>query len=276
MPNDFGEKLRQQIVDGTERNISDNVSNWFERRRRRNRSVGSRLFVAIFLIVAGTLLFLGNIGVLPVRDIWDYWPLALVGAGVGKLLGSRSPAARILSILLIVFGTFFLLISIGIFHINAHDDSWPLSLLLIAFGIGALIKALDTDTSKKPVGFPSESLRSPSDDLVKGAAIFGELKRKIETPNFEGGDVHSIFGNVVLNLRRAGISPVDKFVAIDANAVFGAIKVRVPDTWRVDLKGVAILGNYVDKTIPPTTPDAETPTLTMTGYSLFGSVEVDN
>ncbi len=275
MQDDLGEKIRQRIVDGVHSDLVDDASGWGK--RRRNRALGSRLFFAIFLITAGTLLFLGNIGILPVRDIWDYWPLVFVGIGIGKLLNCRTPGGRAISILLIVFGSLFLLVSLGIFRINANDDSWPISLLLIAFGLAALIKVLDTNAPSKPaLGFPTGSVRSSSDNLLRDVAIFAEVKRRIDTPNFQGGAANAVFGSVVLNLRRAQISPVDKVASLEANAAFGSVKIRVPENWRIDIQGAAVLGTYADKTIPPTMPDSETPTLIITGYAVFGSVEIEN
>ena len=46
---------------------------------------------ALILIVMGTLLFLDNLGVLPIRHIESYWPLALVVWGG---LNHRAPAKR--------------------------------------------------------------------------------------------------------------------------------------------------------------------------------------
>lgn len=248
---------------------------WVVSKRGRNRSIASRLFFAIFLIVAGTLLFLGNIGLLPVRDIWDYWPLALVVVGFGKLLNCRTAGGRVFGVLLIVFGALFLLVTLGIFQIRTHDDSWPLSLLLIAFGVAALMKVLDRGASGKPrVGFAPDSFRSSSDAMLKDAAIFGEVKRKIETVDFRGGEVTSIFGRVELDLRRSLISSADKCATLDVTVVFGAVEIRIPDSWRVDIKGAAILGTFEDKTIPPNRPSADTPTLIITGNAVFGGVEI--
>lgn len=244
------------------------------RRRRRNRSTAPRLFFAIALIIVGTLLFLGNLGLWPVRDVWDYWPIALILVGIAKLIGGRYASGRVLGILLIVFGTLFLTVTLGILHINARDDSWPLSLLLIAFGVLALIRVLESNRATKPaLGFPREVVTS-SENLVHDRAVFAEIKRKIETANFQGGDVLSVFGNVDLNLRRAQISPIEKSATIEANAVFGGIKIRVPDTWRVSIQGAAVLGGYTDKTTPPTTPEADTPVLMITGYAVFGAIEI--
>ena len=244
------------------------------RRRRRNRSTASRLFFATSFIIVGTLLFLGNLGLWPVRDVWDYWPVIFIAIGIGRLVGGCRASSRVFGILLILFGGLFLTVTLGVFHINAHDDSWPLSLFLIAFGVFALMRVLESGQTAKPaVGFMGR-VHTSSDNVVHDRAVFAEIKRKIETANFQGGDVLSVFGNVDLNLRRAQISPIEKSATIEANAVFGGVKIRVPDTWRVNIQGSAVLGGYTDKTTPPTTPEADTPVLTVTGYRVFGAVEI--
>jgi len=274
VPDDLGERIRQRIVDGVESDIVDDASDWGARRKR-TRARSSRLFFAIFLIAAGTLLFLGNIGLLPIHDVWDYWPLGLIALGIGRLFTCANASARIWSVLMIVFGVFFLLLNFGVFHVQ--DGSWWLSLLLIALGVSALMKVLDPDAARKrPVGFPDGRWSTSSDNLLKDTAIFAEIKRKIDSPNFQGGAANAVFGSVVLNLRRAQISPADHNASVEANAVFGSVKIRVPENWRVDIQGAAVLGAYSDKTLPPTTPDLETPTLIVSGYSVFGSVEIEN
>ena len=43
---------------------------------------------------------------------------------------------------------------------------------------------------------------------------------------------------------------------------FGAIELRIPETWRVSMQGTAVFGAYEDKTIPPRPdPGIQTPTL---------------
>jgi hypothetical protein len=64
---------------------------------------------------------------------------------------------------------------------------------------------------------------------------------------------------------------------IEANAAFGAIELRVPETWRVSMQGNAVFGAYEDKTIPPRPePGAETPTLVIKGGTAFGAVIIRN
>jgi predicted membrane protein len=244
------------------------------RRRRRNRSHASRLFFATALIILGTLLFLGNLGLWPVHDVWQYWPIILIAVGIARLLGGRRPSSRVLGILLIFFGALFLTLTLGIFHIAAQDNSWPLSLLLIAFGFIALMRVLESGRSHKPaLGFPTE-FRAPSEHVVHDHAVFAEIKRKMETPDFQGGDILSVFGNIDLDLRRAQIAPLQKSATIEANAVFGGVMIRVPGTWRVNIQGTPVLGGYTDKTTPRTTPEADTPVLFITGNVVFGSIEI--
>ena len=41
------------------------------------------------------------------------------------------------------------------------------------------------------------------------------------------------------------------------------------------MSGAGILGNFEDKTIPPNTGQ-DTPTLIITGFSIFGAVEIED
>ena len=51
------------------------------RRHRGGGPRGRRIFLAVFLIVAGTLLFLGNLGLLPIHSLWDLVPIGMIVLG---------------------------------------------------------------------------------------------------------------------------------------------------------------------------------------------------
>jgi predicted membrane protein len=240
--------------------------------RRRGRALGPRLVFAIFLIVAGTLLFLNNIGLIPVHDIWVYWPLVLVALGVAKLASSYGRVGQVWGIILVAGGALLLAGNLGLVHLR-DNMFWPL--LLIVFGVVVLVQTLESrKASKHAFGFPRGPARS-SDTQLRDSAIFGNVKRKLDTQTFQGGEVFSVFGSVDIDLRRAQISSIEKSASLEVSAVFGSVKIRIPDTWKVDVNGTAILGSYEDKTIPPRA-SAETPTLVITGYSVFGSVEIED
>jgi predicted membrane protein len=250
-------------------------SQWRWRRRRRRGPLVSRVFFAVFLIAVGTLLFLGNIGVLPIHDVWDYWPLILVAVGITRLFECRSTFGIIAGALLIVFGSLFLLISLGIFHLHMRDSSWPLALLLIAFGIVALIKTAESNTTgRHGLGFP-RPIVDPSDNALHEQVVGGAIKRRLETPNFIGGEINCVFGSVEIDLRRAQIA--SKEATVEVHCVFGAVKIRVPEDWRVSIQGAGVFGTFEDKTIPPRSGELlAASSLIIAGGSVFSSVELEN
>jgi predicted membrane protein len=248
-----------------------------ERRRLRRQcrqASAPRLFFAILLISAGTLLFLSNLGLLPAFNFWSFWPAIFILGGVGKLTTDHRRSGQAFGIILIAFGSLFLLINLGILHVRTHDDSWPLSLVLMAVGAVALVKILEANDRVRPrVGFPI-GRGSLSADLLREQVIFGSLKRKIESTNFQGGKLDSIFGSIDLDFRRAQISSPERSATLETNAVFGSIELRVPETWRVVAQATGIFGSVEDKTVANKLPGFDGPTLYITGAAVFGAVEI--
>ena len=108
-------------------------------------------------------------------------------------------------------------------------------------------------------------------------AVFGSVNRRIDSPNFERADLNVIFGELKVDLRGATIAPPNKEATVETNAAFGAIKLRVPETWRVVVHGSAVFGAYEDKTLPPRpAPGIDPPILIISGNAAFGAVEIEN
>jgi predicted membrane protein len=106
-------------------------------------------------------------------------------------------------------------------------------------------------------------------------AIFGGTQRKIAAQDFKGGDALAIFGGLELDLRGAKMAG-DRAV-LDVNATFGGVELRVPESWHVEVKTVAVFGGVDDKTIPPKSdPNTPAPCLVLTGTTVFGGVSVRN
>jgi Domain of unknown function (DUF5668)/Cell wall-active antibiotics response 4TMS YvqF len=237
----------------------------------------SRVAVSGILITLGVLLFLSNLGIIPIRNVWDFWPAIPIAIGFGSLVNARNTAGRLWAFLLMGFGALFLLLNLGLIHLRTHDGSLFVSVVLIAVGFAAL-SGISGPPYRRWIGAPHFTRPRPRPDYesaVNDYVLFGALKRKLESNDFRGGDLIAIFGNIDIDLRRALITPAVRSAEINAMAIFGATKIRVPQGWRVAASGVGILGNFEDKTIPPNTgPDA--PTLIVTGYSIFGSVEIED
>ncbi|MBV9612374.1 MAG: hypothetical protein JO091_07870 [Acidobacteriaceae bacterium] len=249
------------------------------RRRRWDCGGGAtpRVFGAIFLIVAGVLLFLDDIGILRVHNIWDFWPLVLVGIGFSRLVTARSMAERFFGIVVGVFGVLFLLLTLHVVNIPGWDRGWPIGLMLVGFGLVALMRSFEAGIAARPrVGFPAQAA-GPSNDFIEENTVAGNVKRRVETTNFLGGSLTCYFGNIDLDLRRAQIGARNQSVRLDINCFCGGAKIRVPDSWVVSLRAPAILGNVEDKTLPPrTVAGVDPPTLVITGQSVLGSIETEN
>lgn len=248
-----------------------------QRLMKLRRGGRSRVAVAGILIAVGVLLFLGNLGIVPIRNIWDFWPVIPIVIGIGSLVNARNTAGRLWGFLLIGFGSLFLLLNLGLIHLQTHDGSLFISVILIAVGFAALSGASAPSYRRwlDRAPFHRPRLRPDFDSNVNDFVVFGALKRKLESTDFRGGDLIAIFGNIEMDLRRALITAAVRSAVVNVVALFGATKIRVPQNWRVVVSGAGILGNFEDKTIPPNTgPDA--PTLIITGYSIFGSVEIED
>jgi predicted membrane protein len=240
--------------------------------------MGPGALVGLLLILGGTVLFIDNLNILPFSVTDAFWPLVLLVIGTLGFVRTQSLPVKVWSGAAIIAGTLLLLGAYQIIHVT-EDIIWPL--ILIATGVIMLIYRLRwtefTDRIKVGIHVGASSKSQVSDTKVHEVAVFSGIKRRVEASNFEGGDLYSMFGSIELDLRREPFSAAGRVVAVDANALFGGIEIRIPDTWRLSLQGTAIFGAYEDKTIPPRPePGIETPTLMVSGGTIFGSVVVRN
>jgi len=228
---------------------------------------------ALVIIVVGVLLFLDNIGLFRFRDVWQFWPVVLVGLGVAKLFDCRGIGGQVWAAMWILVGGLFLLNNFGIWHVS-WNIIWPLA--LVAFGVLMLVNALERH--RVPEGPIAGSVEgATSDKTLREWATFGGIKRRVDTQDFQGGEMVAVFGGIEIDLRRASVAPGTKEVVVDANATFGGIELRVPENWIVVMRGIGVFGGYEDKTIPPRSEDRATaPRLVIKGYAVFGGVSVQN
>lgn len=106
------------------------------------------------------------------------------------------------------------------------------------------------------------------EEFFNDVAIFSSVNKAIKTENFKGGKVVVIFAGGQIDLSQARAT--ESVVEIEAVAIFGGLKLIVPKDWRVNSKGVAILGGFDNKT----GSEATGPTLNLKGVAIFGGVEI--
>jgi len=85
----------------------------------------------------------------------------------------------------------------------------------------------------------------------------------------------AIMGGFEIDLRQAGMD--GDSAVIDATSIMGGGEIKVPETWRISLDGLGLMGAYVDEThqIPPTDGTAQKH-LIVKGINFMGGVVVKN
>jgi len=237
--------------------------------------------VAFLLIFVGALLFLDNLGFLPMGDIRAYWPLWLVIWGALIMDNAKSPVSFVWASALIFTGIVLILGNLGILQVNGGIVA---PIILIAFGITLLIRPSHVGDwpqrlrdAAEARGFNECRQDSFMGNKLRESIVFSSVNRRVETQQFDGGKLDVVFGSIDIDLRDAAISPQQRTAKLVANAVFGGIEITVPRTWKVDMKGAAVFGGCDDRTVPPR-PEVgfEPVTLVITGSAVFGGIEIRN
>jgi hypothetical protein len=245
------------------------------------------LIAGAILLIVGVVFLLTNLGVFYAEDVRKYWPVLLILVGVTNVaFRSRRQFGGAHSALwggaFMVIGGLLLAQNFGYIHGDMWQVIWPV--FLIFLGISFLFRSRWRGII--PPGVPgvagdwpsSPGPNTPGDhaNVLNETTVFGGINRRIDSQDFEGGHLSSVFGGIEIDLRKANTKKDE--IVIEADAVFGGIELLVPETWRVTVKGAGVFGGYDDQTHPSPTAsgDEKRPHLIVTGSAVFGGVSVKN
>lgn len=224
-----------------------------------NRWLSSRLIVGLFVVGAGVVFALDELGLAAAEDFLQWWPLVLVAIGLMKLADRQSH--RLLAGGLVVAGLWFLAINLGYLAAD-YTDLWPL--LLVGVG-GALIYSAFRHADPKREGANDGS-------VIHEVAVLAAKTVAHSSPRFRGGNLTAALGGIDVDLRKARIEGEE--AVLDCVAFWGGGEISVPREWRVVNQIVPILGGVEDSTEPPA--DENAPRLRLTGFAVMGGLEVNN
>jgi hypothetical protein len=135
----------------------------------------------------------------------------------------------------------------------------------------ALPAALAPNTAPPPMYGVAAPHATPTEKRF--LAVMSEVNRK-------GGWViparikaKAFMGTVRLDLRESDV-PAEG-VEIDATAVMGEVRIILPPGLRADVDGLAIMGEFTDRTIGGDTNRAPGPTVRVRGEAVMGGVRVE-
>lgn len=131
----------------------------------------------------------------------------------------------------------------------------------------AMVALLGTALAAK---FLLESNAEPRTEEIDLVAIFEGQNLISEASPFYGGKIMTMFGGVLIDLRKA--TPAPTGIYLDLAVVMGGLSIVVPEGWRVKFEGNVMAGGFSDET--RTTAEDDVPTVTLTGFVFMGGVQV--
>jgi predicted membrane protein len=248
-----------------------------------------RMIIGLLLVLLGALATLHNFGFIDLSEYPLTWEYFFIVGGLLFILFSQNKVAGIV---------FF---SIGLF--NLVPELWPLILVIIGVYIilgkrnhrksyyynkVSFDHGFIPDDKGEFMGKRSHWRRHFYDkfnvpdqeadqenihDYLDSVNVFGGGHKIINSENFKGGSIVSVFGGAEIDLTNAKLAEGNNI--IEVVAIFGGATIIVPPDWKVDVDVLAIFGGFGDKrTKDPNKTFQDGKILTVKGVVLFGGGEV--
>jgi predicted membrane protein len=226
--------------------------------RSRRHGFGTAI-IGIGMLAFGAILLLENFGFEQVEQVFDYWPVLLILVGVSHFVRPQGSRRYLAGVIFIGAGTLILLSNLGYLSFDPWN-LWPVVLVLV--GLNMILKPFRR--RGQPSGVDAA--------VFEATAILGGARRRLAVADFQGGDAVAILGGCGIDLRDCGSEggPAE----IDTFAFWGGVDIRVPEDWEVQVKGLAILGGYGDKTRGVVGGGGKV--LIVRGTAIMGGVEIKN
>jgi predicted membrane protein len=231
------------------------------------RNNPSRRLIGIVLVCFGVLLLFGSLGILRV-GLYTMWPVLLIVWGVWVMV--RAFGA----------GDDWKFRIRGVINDKFHKATGTETPSEFAEELKSKIRDnikvnIENNVKSK---FQSNWSSSTENDSVDSEfdymAIFGGIKQRIAVKNFRGGRLLAVCGGFEIDLTRADIE--GQSAVIDASALMGGGEIRVPETWIVEIRAVALLGGYTDETHQMIPDSATAKHLIVKGIAALGGVVIKN
>lgn len=221
----------------------------------------ARIIIGLALILFGVLFLLNNYDIyfFPFEVItWEYF-FIFFGAVIFALSQNKTVGV--------------ILIAVGLF--NLVPELWP----LIFVGIGAMLifrrGSHRFGKFKIHTSVQNDSEGISDKDIIEEVNVFGGNAKVMNTENFKGGSVVSLFGGSEVNLTNCKLAQGEN--VLDVTFIFGGSTLIVPANWRIETDVLSVFGGFGDKRRKdPNMVYEEGKTLLVKGFVLFGGGEIKN
>lgn len=235
-------------------------------------NIDKRMLAGGLLILFGGLLFLEtfNLVNLPIGHYIFSWKTLIIAIGVVML---SNPDKKVTGYILIGIGVFFWLPSLFDYNIRLSQVFWP----LILIGFGAIIltrRRAPGHKRSQHFNIGGGDVGDMDMDYLDDLSILGGGNKRVQSQNFKGGKITSIFGGSEFDLKNAKIS--GEGCVIDVFTMFGGSKLVVPEDWQVKSDVFSMFGGFGDKrNLKPIDANPDK-TLVLKGFVMFGGIEIKN
>jgi predicted membrane protein len=246
--------------------------------------------LGIMLVLLGTLILLENVGLISnvINNYIFSWQMLLIAIGVINL---SHRGHNVFGFVLIGIGALFMILKV--FDISYDLSSIILPSILVGIGVLILFKRHrnpDWDKCDEMTDrfrqhehhFHAHFCRDQeenkdysSTDCINDFNFFSGAERVMNTKNFRGGRVTSIFGGSTYDLLNCDLAEGEN--VLDVVHVFGGMKLLAPSDWQIHMDVVTIFGGYADKRRSVVVnPEKSSKILRIKGIAIFGGGEIKN
>lgn len=235
----------------------------------KNKEAG-RAMVGIVVLAAGFALVLRSMGLYS-HFIGTYifkWQMILMVLGIMSFIthANKGPGLIFFSIGLI----FYLRIFFD-FNLNVVFGQVVAGAILLILGFAIIFMRRPEKKGHNHFGNYEEYVEKG--DEINEVSILSGGDRSVISDHFKGGRIIAFFGGTNLNLKGCTLAPGKNY--LDVIAIFGGMKLIVPEDWNVRIQTIAIFGGFSDKRYYSENDNIGTENvLIIKGIVLFGGGEI--
>ncbi|MBB4037222.1 putative membrane protein [Dysgonomonas hofstadii] len=249
---------------------------------------GDGVGFALFLILFGGVFLCLNTGVIPeiYRPVLISWQMLLIVIGLWTAIVKQHYGG---GIILTLVGLVFIYPKLSLlfpgylagFNIDIRTY-WPV--ILIIAGLILILGWRFPNKRKRhwEKHFREEERQTEacggvnynSTDYIDKNLLFGGSEQIVLSNNFRGGEGNVMFGELIIDLRRAKLA--EGTHKLELNAMFGSAILYVTPDWNLEMRSSSFLASVEDKRYQATPVANSTSTLIVKSSAMFGNIEIRN
>ena len=230
--------------------------------------MNNKYFFGIILILIGAGFLLDQFAIISIGHMLSlYWPSLLILFGVFNFLDRKS--SKFGNLAIIVFGGLLQLSKLELIDVNVYQLFWPIILILLGLNI-IFSKKKPSIIVKTNINLDKNNNTITLEDTIDSFVMLGGISTNNQSRSFKGGKATAIMGGIELDLRGAEL--YNNEATIEINAIMGGMEIYVPESWKVEISGLPILGGWSNKSNKNLDKDA--PLLKIKCTAVMGGIDI--